>query len=133
MPGHPDHDAAVAQRSIWKTAHPELAPAIDAVEDSARGLGYIDGVPHVVDPGDPPEYPYVTWYDPDRGDDIARGFAVFWTHSTTVSFERKADRETLLAVGGYEPLKGDRQTYRWAATTLTEVKMAAEAMKAVKR
>jgi hypothetical protein len=50
MPGHLDHDAAEAQRRIWKAAHPELGPAIDAVEGSARGLGYIDGVPDAVDP-----------------------------------------------------------------------------------
>lgn len=131
MLGHPDHDAAETQRRIWKAAHPELAPAIDVVKDRARGLGYLDGVPGVADPGDPRKYPYVTWYD--RDDDIARGFHAFWTHSTTVSFERKADRGTLLAVGGHEPLNGALQTFRWAATTPAEAETAAKAMKAVKR
>jgi hypothetical protein len=83
--------------------------------------------------GEPLEYPYVTWYDPDRGNDIARGFAAFWAHSTTVSFERTADRGTLTAVGGHEPLNGLRQIIRWAAATPKEAEIVAKAMKAIKR
>jgi hypothetical protein len=79
-----------------------ITSAIDALGGDRHARG------GRADPGDPPEYPYVTWYDPDRGGDITRGFAAFWTHSTTVSFERKADRGTLLTVGGHEPPNGAR-------------------------